>query len=84
MTKSQKAIRKVVYPVVARAAGTDERDLKDSDDLIKDLAMDSLSVLEIAVDLESHYDVRIEDEDLDDIQTVGEIITYIERRLGED
>ncbi len=82
MTKiSKESIRKVVLPVVSRASGIAIEKLQDEDELIRDLDMDSLGILEIAVDLESHYAVEIEDEDLDEIETIGDIIHYIEERL---
>lgn len=74
-------IRSVVLPVVSRASGVEVENLHDEDELIRDLDMDSLGILEIAVDLETHYAVEIEDEDLDQIITVGDIIHYIEDRL---
>ena len=78
------AIREVVIPVLARIAGISEAEISDDQDLIRDMSMDSLAVLEVAVDLEAYYEIKIDDEDLDDIYTVGDILAYIEERMRKD
>lgn len=78
-----KAIEKVVIQAAARAAGLSAEQVSPGQDLLLDLEMDSLSVFELAVDLEEHYGIRIDDEALDEIKTVGDIIRYIADTLAE-
>ena len=48
--------------------------------LNEDLGIDSLSSIELAVELESAVDVKIEDEELVKLQTVQDVIDIIESK----
>lgn len=52
------------------------------DTMLADLGCDSLDTVEIVVELEKTFDISIPDEDVDDLNTVGDIITYITRRTN--
>ena len=51
---------------------TEETSFKD------DLGADSLDLFELVMALEEEYDVEIPTEDLEQIATVGDVISYIE------
>ena len=44
----------------------------------EDLGADSLDLFELVMALEEEYDVEIPTEDLEQIATVGDVISYIE------
>ena len=48
--------------------------------LNEDLGIDSLSSIELALELESAFDVKIEDEELVKLQTVQDVIDIIESK----
>ncbi|GAA3073213.1 acyl carrier protein [Streptomyces olivoverticillatus] len=48
-----------------------------------ELGLDSLAVYEIMTRLEEDLGFPIPDEDLDDLKTVGGVLTYVRRRLAE-
>ena len=50
--------------------------------LIDDLGADSANLMMLIMDLEGEYDMTVEDEALASIKTVGDIVTYIEARIG--
>ena len=50
--------------------------------LIEDLGADSANLMMLIMDLESEYDMTVEDEALTTIKTVGDIVTYLEARKG--
>ena len=50
--------------------------------LIDDLGADSANLMMLIMDLESEYDTTVEDEALASIKTVGDIVNYIEKRIG--
>lgn len=52
------------------------------DDLRKDLGLDSLAMIELLFKIEETFDLEIPNEDLSQIATVGDVIAYVERRLG--
>ena len=55
--------------------------IEDNTSLVKELAMDSLDKVELVIECEKHFDVRVDDEDHDQITTVGEVVTYIEKKV---
>jgi acyl carrier protein len=52
------------------------------DDLRKYLGLDSLAMIELLFKIEETFDLEIPNEDLSNIATVGDVIGYVERRLG--
>ncbi|EJN94858.1 acyl carrier protein [Streptococcus ratti] len=46
-----------------------------------DLGMDSIALVEFIITLEDEFNLDISDEDVEDIQTVGELTDYLEQRL---
>lgn len=43
----------------------------------KDLQLDSLTVMELVIDLETHLEIRFPDEKLKSLQTIGDLINLI-------
>ena len=56
-------------------------ELKPSMDLIRDLQLDSLRVLALAVHVENHFGIQIDPEDGASIQTVGDLASVVQRKL---
>ena len=50
--------------------------------LIEDLGADSANLMMLIMDLENEYDTTVEDEALGSIKTVGDVVSYIENRIG--
>ena len=50
--------------------------------LIDDLGADSANLMMLIMDLESEYNMTVEDDALTTIKTVGDIVTYIEAHVG--
>ena len=51
---------------------------QDESHIVDDLGADSLSVVEIVMDIESEYEVEIPDEDAETLFTVADIKQWIE------
>lgn len=49
--------------------------------LMKDLEADSLDAVEIIMAIEDEYGIEIPDEDAEGLQTVRDIVEYIEERI---
>ena len=56
-------------------------DVKLESRLIEDLGADSANLMMLIMDLETEYDLTVEDEVLGSIKTVGDIVTYIEGHI---
>ena len=50
-------------------------------DLVKDLGADSLDLVDFVTTLEDEFDKEIPDEDVENIKTIGDIVSYIENSL---
>ena len=46
--------------------------------LMKDLSADSLDAVEIIMAIEDEFGIEIPDEDAENIQTVGDLVKYVE------
>jgi len=49
----------------------------------KDFEADSLDIVQILVAVEDHYDIEIDDEELQDVQNMGGFLQYIENKIAE-
>lgn len=49
----------------------------------QDLRADSLELMELVMALEDEYGIKVEDEELENFETVGDVIDYI-KSLGID
>ncbi|MEZ4381549.1 MAG: acyl carrier protein [Nannocystaceae bacterium] len=49
---------------------------------IDDLQADSLAVVELVLALEENFDIKIPDDEVDKIKTVGDAVKYIKDRKG--
>ena len=78
-------IRAKIKEVIASVADLDPAGIADDADLRQDLNLDSLSLLEIGVDVDYAFQLGIEDlEDrLANLQTLGEVVALVERLRAE-
>jgi len=85
-TGDAKEIPAIVYGIIERhLAPEHDRNLADAGDdtrLIEDLGIDSLTLLEIVLSIEETINISIETEELREIRTLGEVKTFIERKIS--
>jgi acyl carrier protein len=72
-----------VKEVLSENSGSpvDEIDLNDR--LVDDLGMDSLDCVEATMCLEEKFNIEITDEDAEKLETVQQIVEYIEKRVKD-
>ena len=49
---------------------------------VEDFSMDSPDMVEMLIDLEKQTNVKIPNEEIKDIHTVGELVAYLEAKKG--
>jgi acyl carrier protein len=76
---TQQDILTELAAIVNDIAGVPTSDVTPDKSFINDLDVDSLSMVEIATAAEDKFSVRIPDEDLKDLRTVGDAVSYIEK-----
>ena len=69
-----------IKAVLAEAINVEEAKVKPEASLSDDLEIDSLSAVELALELESAFDIEIEDEELAELKTVQDILDLIEKK----
>ena len=72
-------IRVELADIVNEVAGVPAADVQLDKSFVDDLDVDSLSMVEIAVAAEERFEVRIPDEEIKNLRTVGDAVAYIER-----
>lgn len=78
-TIAPEQIREQLADIVNEVAGIPTADVQLEKSFTDDLDVDSLSMVEIAVAAEERFEVRIPDEEIKNLRTVGDAVTYIER-----
>ncbi|MBQ2770774.1 MAG: acyl carrier protein [Clostridia bacterium] len=68
-----------IREIIANQLGIDPETIKMESRLVDDLKTDSLDIVELIMDLEQEFDKQIPDEELPKIQTVADIISYLEQ-----
>jgi len=48
---------------------------------VDDLGADSLDIVELVMAMEEEFDVEIPDEDVERMQTIGDVIDYLKERV---
>ena len=73
------SIKAKVIKLIADQAGVAEDSISDNTSLQADLELDSLDIMDLLLVLEEEFDMQIPDEELSKIQTVSDIVNYIQR-----
>ncbi|MBU9672100.1 acyl carrier protein [Planococcus sp. CP5-4] len=69
-----------VTKVIVDRLGVEESEVKPEASFTNDLGADSLDVVELVMELEDEFDMEISDEDAEGMATVGDAVTYIEKK----
>ena len=68
-----------VEKIIAEQLDIDVSEVTDDKHIMDDLGADSLDTVQIVIDLEEEFDIQIYDEDVDSLETVGDVKEYIEK-----
>lgn len=66
-----------IIEMTADALGAEESAITESTSFKNDLGADSLDLFELVMALEEEFEVEIPTEDLEKIQTIGDVVKYI-------
>ena len=76
------SIEEKVIAIVADNLDVDQASITRDSSFVTDLQADSLDTVELMMDLEEQFSIKIEDADAEQIQTVGSAIDFIEKQVG--
>lgn len=74
---TQDDVLKGLAEIVNEIAGIPEEDVQADKSFTDDLDVDSLSMVEVVVAAEERFDVKIPDDEVKNLKTVGDAVNYI-------
>jgi acyl carrier protein len=75
-------VKAKVTEIIANKLGVEESQITDDASFTKDLGADSLDTVELIMEFEKEFNLTIEDEDAEKIQTVGAVLSYLNEKLN--
>ncbi|GAB08993.1 acyl carrier protein [Gordonia araii NBRC 100433] len=84
MAATQEELIAGIAEIIEEVTGIDPSEVTIEKSFVDDLDIDSLSIVEIAVQLEDKYGVKVPDEDLAGLRTVGDAVAYIQKLEAEN
>ncbi len=69
--------------IVAEKLGIEEDEISLSSELVEDLGADSLDLVDLVMAFEDEFGTKVEDEEIESINTVEDIVKYIKKKMGE-
>lgn len=77
---SESNIESKVKEIVVEELGVNPDQVTPEAKFIEDLGADSLDTVELVMAFENEFNVEVPDEDAEKLQTVGDVVNYIESR----
>ena len=78
---SQEEIFEKVKEIIVEQLGVAEERVTMEANIVEDLEADSLSVMQTIMELEEEFGLTVEDEDVNNLRTVGDIVKYCESKV---
>ena len=76
-------IRERVKEIIAEVADLDPKEIGDDDRFVEDLDLDSLTLLELTVDVDYEFQLKVEEDRLKALTSIPETVALVEEILAE-
>lgn len=80
---SHEEIVNQVKAIIVDKLGAEESEVTETANFTNDLGADSLDTVELIMEFERVFDIKIPDEDGGQISTVGDAIAYVENKISQ-
>ena len=74
--------KKRLHDLVAQQLGVEQKEISPEARILDDLGADSLDVVELVMSLEEAFDIVVPDEDVEALQTIGDVESYLSTRVS--
>ena len=74
-------IKQKVTDIIVTKLGVEESQVTEEASFTKDLGADSLDTVELIMEFEKEFDITIEDQDAEKIQTVTDVVSYLQDKV---
>ena len=74
-------VKAKVTEIIVNKLGVEESQITEEASFTKDLGADSLDTVELIMEFEKEFDLTIEDEEAEKIQTVGAVLEYLNGKV---
>ncbi|MFN5983376.1 MAG: acyl carrier protein [Fluviicola sp.] len=71
-----------VVSIIVDKLGVEESEVTNEASFTNDLGADSLDTVELIMEFEKEFNIAIPDDQAENIQTVGDAVTYIEKNAN--
>ncbi len=71
-----------IRDIVAEKVGVEAEEITMETSFADDLEADSITLFELVMALEDEFDIEIDDESIEQINTVGDIVNYLEEIIS--
>ncbi len=79
---SDKSIEARVKDIIVDQLGVSADQVTAEAKFVEDLGADSLDTVELVMAFEEEFDIEVPDEEAEKLQSVGDVITYINNQQG--
>ena len=76
-----KEIESKIKEIIVKDLGVKESEVTRTASFVNDLGADSLDCVELVIDFEHEFGIEIDDNEAENINTVGEAIDYINKLI---
>ena len=80
---AEKSIEEKVKDIIVEQLGVNPEQVTQSASFIEDLGADSLDTVELVMAVEEEFSVEVPDEDAEKLQSVGDVVKYIEEKASK-
>ena len=77
---AEKSIEEKVKDIIVEQLGVNPEQVTPQAKFIEDLGADSLDTVELVMAFEEEFNVEVPDEEAEKLQTVGDVVKYIEEK----
>ena len=76
------ALGQEIKQIIANTASIDIADIDEKTSFVDDLGLDSLTLLEIAINVDYEYNLELSEEEMGQIRTLSGAVELVQKRLA--